>query len=429
MTLVTKCPHCQTTFKVTEDQLNLYEGAVRCGICQQVFNGTEYLKHPEVLASKNEKEVIGNTPLQEEPKLEKKPSFYTDEEEDDLSLSLADEDINALPDREALFQALEDELAIISLELEQVSGDLFEDDLIVSEEKEEQNRNEYTSKTQPLSELSLPQKNSITSHSGLKHLSSYPNLGEQAKNKVFSTAPHLEEIDNNPLSNSTEIEEPDNAQKESLQKSQFSSASYYEIDNEINKIPHSPIDEAKKSDTTTNTKVKELNFIKTEKKTKNHFFSNMLLGLVTIALLGAFSIQCLYMFSDRMIVWWPPSEEIISKACHIFVCPRRLETRISALTIESSELQIIPELKNKYALSLLIRNSSSSYQSWPHIELTLTDQEKKTIIRKIFAPSNYLPNAESIMKGISPYAEKSVGLYLEMKTEPNVDYRISLFHP
>ena len=91
--------------------------------------------------------------------------------------------------------------------------------------------------------------------------------------------------------------------------------------------------------------------------------------------------------------------------------------------------QVNYRLFQKYALSLLIRNSSSSYQSWPHIELTLTDQEKKTIIRKIFAPANYLPNADSIMKGIPPYAEKSVGLYIEMKTDSNADYRISLFYP
>jgi len=43
MPLATRCPHCRTAFKVAEDQLDLQEGIVRCGICQQIFNGIEHL--------------------------------------------------------------------------------------------------------------------------------------------------------------------------------------------------------------------------------------------------------------------------------------------------------------------------------------------------------------------------------------------------
>src|SRR5476649_2681667 len=43
MLLATKCPHCKTTFKVANDQLKLQSGLVRCGICNQVFNGIEHL--------------------------------------------------------------------------------------------------------------------------------------------------------------------------------------------------------------------------------------------------------------------------------------------------------------------------------------------------------------------------------------------------
>lgn len=39
----TRCPHCQTAFRVTAEQLAAAKGAVRCGSCLQVFNATEYL--------------------------------------------------------------------------------------------------------------------------------------------------------------------------------------------------------------------------------------------------------------------------------------------------------------------------------------------------------------------------------------------------
>ncbi|MCK7599056.1 zinc-ribbon domain-containing protein [Microbulbifer sp. CAU 1566] len=39
--LVTRCPHCSTSFHVSEDQLRAARGAVRCGSCLQVFRADE----------------------------------------------------------------------------------------------------------------------------------------------------------------------------------------------------------------------------------------------------------------------------------------------------------------------------------------------------------------------------------------------------
>ncbi len=41
--LVTRCPNCQTQFRATPEQLGLRGGVVRCGACQQIFNGHEHL--------------------------------------------------------------------------------------------------------------------------------------------------------------------------------------------------------------------------------------------------------------------------------------------------------------------------------------------------------------------------------------------------
>jgi len=41
--LFTRCPGCKTVFRVTEPQLALREGQVRCGHCRTVFNGREEL--------------------------------------------------------------------------------------------------------------------------------------------------------------------------------------------------------------------------------------------------------------------------------------------------------------------------------------------------------------------------------------------------
>ncbi|WP_339936648.1 DUF3426 domain-containing protein [Undibacterium luofuense] len=50
MALATRCPHCQTTFRVANDQLKLHAGLVRCGACHQTFNGIEHLVPPDQAA-------------------------------------------------------------------------------------------------------------------------------------------------------------------------------------------------------------------------------------------------------------------------------------------------------------------------------------------------------------------------------------------
>ncbi len=43
MSLITACPACQTEFEVTPEQLEAYDGQVRCGTCEHVFNAKDHL--------------------------------------------------------------------------------------------------------------------------------------------------------------------------------------------------------------------------------------------------------------------------------------------------------------------------------------------------------------------------------------------------
>lgn len=43
MSLATRCPACQTVFRVVQDQLRVSEGWVRCGRCAEVFNALDHM--------------------------------------------------------------------------------------------------------------------------------------------------------------------------------------------------------------------------------------------------------------------------------------------------------------------------------------------------------------------------------------------------
>jgi predicted Zn finger-like uncharacterized protein len=56
--MLTRCPHCQTAFRVTSEQLKLRQGQVRCGECRGVFDALESLADelPAVLTAVPEPE-------------------------------------------------------------------------------------------------------------------------------------------------------------------------------------------------------------------------------------------------------------------------------------------------------------------------------------------------------------------------------------
>jgi len=67
MALATRCPQCQTAFRVASDQLKLRAGLVRCGTCKEIFNGIENLLHPdENIAAVNGTSTPDTTPALEE---------------------------------------------------------------------------------------------------------------------------------------------------------------------------------------------------------------------------------------------------------------------------------------------------------------------------------------------------------------------------
>ena len=56
--LIAECPSCQTRFRVTEEQLAVANGRVRCGACLAVFDGCEALQAPPATVDDDPIEVL-----------------------------------------------------------------------------------------------------------------------------------------------------------------------------------------------------------------------------------------------------------------------------------------------------------------------------------------------------------------------------------
>ena len=56
--MYTRCPQCQTVFRITAAQLKARDGRVRCGRCQNVFRADEHLVERP---AKSETKTSGST--------------------------------------------------------------------------------------------------------------------------------------------------------------------------------------------------------------------------------------------------------------------------------------------------------------------------------------------------------------------------------
>lgn len=67
--LITSCPECSTQFIVKEEQLKAYDGQVRCGTCNHVFNAKEHIVHekkPQTTTEDRIASVLESVSLQDD---------------------------------------------------------------------------------------------------------------------------------------------------------------------------------------------------------------------------------------------------------------------------------------------------------------------------------------------------------------------------
>ncbi|MBA54441.1 MAG: hypothetical protein CMK89_08305 [Pseudomonadales bacterium] len=89
--LLTKCPHCGTTFRLTQAQLDIAGGAVRCGACYQVFHAAEHIVKTSVV---EERRTVTKPPDPVEEAFDMKSDEGMDPyDSDDLNLEASSEEV------------------------------------------------------------------------------------------------------------------------------------------------------------------------------------------------------------------------------------------------------------------------------------------------------------------------------------------------
>jgi predicted Zn finger-like uncharacterized protein len=120
----------------------------------------------------------------------------------------------------------------------------------------------------------------------------------------------------------------------------------------------------------------------------------------------------------------PLLEAISAVAGSDIPLPRHAEL----VSIEASDLQIDPGQGGVLNLSATLKNRAAYAQAWPLLEITLTDAQDNALLRRVLQPAEYLPT-QADPTVFPPNGETALRLWLEAKGITAAGYRLYVFYP
>ena len=162
------------------------------------------------------------------------------------------------------------------------------------------------------------------------------------------------------------------------------------------------------------------------RKRKIAMLAGSILLLLLLVAQGAFS------FRNALAARFPAAKPALVSSCAVLGCSVELPAQIDKLVIETGELTTLGG--GAYAFTTLLRNQGAVTQAWPSLELSLTDADDKPLVRRVFAPRDYLesdssPGAAPAATGLAPRAEQAIKLHFRVDDLQPSGYHIAVFYP
>jgi hypothetical protein len=129
---------------------------------------------------------------------------------------------------------------------------------------------------------------------------------------------------------------------------------------------------------------------------------------------------------DLLAARYPALHPLASSICAAFGCRVSLPAQIDTLAVETGELQTLGN--GAFTYTTLLRNQGTLVQAWPSLELTLADANDKPLLRRVFAPREYLSPVVSA-GGFAGRTEQTVKLSFQLADLKPSGYHIAIFYP
>lgn len=155
-------------------------------------------------------------------------------------------------------------------------------------------------------------------------------------------------------------------------------------------------------------------------------------SVLAVIALVALAAQAALHFRTDLILLFPQARTHFEIACDMLDCEVHLPRQPELLAIESSELRFDTARDGIIRLTALIRNRASFALEFPALELTLTDESDRPVVRRVLLPADYLGAKAAQTRlgaGIAPGAEEAIRVELELQGLRAAGFRLYLFYP
>jgi predicted Zn finger-like uncharacterized protein len=166
-----------------------------------------------------------------------------------------------------------------------------------------------------------------------------------------------------------------------------------------------------------------------QEKRERRRVPSWIFGMSVPVLVLLFAGQALFHFRDAIAAHWPKTKPVLIKLCAAAGCEVRALQDVAGLSIEASDLQADPAHKGLLILSATIRNRAPYPLAYPYIELTLSDMQEQPVVRRAFAPGEYISGAADPAIGIAGNTELQVKLFIDASATTQAGYQVYLFYP
>lgn len=136
--------------------------------------------------------------------------------------------------------------------------------------------------------------------------------------------------------------------------------------------------------------------------------------------------QAAFYFRGALAFLIPEAKPAINQICAELGCEVPLPRRAELISIESSDLQTDPTNPGVIVLLATLRNRAAFPQTFPALELTLTNERDQPLARRVLQFNDYLADKTEVFEGSS---EKQIRLNLDAASLKASGYRLYLFYP
>lgn len=369
-TLLTRCPHCDTRFRVTDEQLAIAKGKVRCGNCMEVFNALENRREDAqepVIGTKSDTDVNNS-------------SGGLSSEDDFVFQDNPDEDATEGAYAGTRLTFSDDELSDSFRSFDEKAPASFDAD---DEDNESQPVDESWAEDMLLNDDKADSQPADERHTAEEQEPPSPDIPQVS----VPPAPKPELIDDD-LS-------------ENLQAEPNSASNPYHA------LGHEPI--------------------AVRQRPSRGWLSKTVWFLVIIGLVGALVSQVVYFQFDRLSSI-PELRPFYEKGCELAGC--ELKPLVAVDRIQSRKLVVrtAPEDRNSLIVDAVILNDAEFEQPFPAIGLTFSNLNGDVVAQSLFTPEEYLAGDARELSAMPPNTPVRIAITIRDPGRDAVNYNIS-FQP